>query len=341
MSILQDDIKETLSDSSILWSELKDSAVLITGATGTIGSALVRTLCAANEKYKLNVKILAQGRDEKKAKPLIEKHGAVFLKNDIRKPVVLSENVDYIFHCAAVTKSACMVSMPVDVMAVSVDGTRNILELAREKKSKSVVYLSSMEVYGQGINGEVRESESGHLDLTNPRSCYPKSKRFCEMLCNAYYAQYGVPVKSARLAQTFGAGSPKNDTRVFTQFAESAADRKDIILHTVGKSIGNYCYTSDAVRALFTLLLKGENGQAYNIANPKTYMTIRQMAELAAVEFGVNVKTQIPENIQQLGYAPVTGYKLNIDKITKLGWKPKYDLIQMYKRMLADWKCNS
>jgi nucleoside-diphosphate-sugar epimerase len=318
--------------------ELKNSTVLITGATGTIGSALAQALFAANEKDALNIKILAFGRDEQKAKMLIEKNGVAFYKHDICEPFVLAENVDYIFHCAAVTKSAEMVSNPVDVAATSVFGTRNVLEMARAKQVKSLVYLSSMEVYGQGIDGEVTEKDLGHLDLTNLRSCYPESKRFCETLCNAYYAQYGVPVKLARLAQTFGAGVPKDDTRVFAQFAKSVIAGNDIVLHTDGKSRGNYCCITDAVNALFILLLKGENGQAYNIANPAASMTVREMAELVAGKFGVEVQVEIPANPQKLGYAPNSGYILNIDKITQLGWKPKYGLAEMYEQLVSSWQ---
>ena len=315
--ILLKDTEETISDSNIPWSELENGAVLITGATGTIGSALVRTIVAANEKYNLNIKTYTP---------------------NIREPFSIDGNIDYIFHCAAITKSAEMVSNPVGVMAVSIDTTRNILELAKAKQTKSVVYLSSMEIYGQNINGEVSENDLGYLDLTNPRSSYPESKRFCETLCNAYHSQHGIPVKTARLAQTFGAGTSKDDTRIFAQFARSVIAKNDIILHTEGKSIGNYCYISDAVRALFTLLLKGENGQAYNIANPAASMTIRETAELVAGKFGLNVKIEIPPNSQKLGYAPDSGYRLNIEKITHLGWKPKYDLAQMYERLVSDWQ---
>ncbi|MCL2722124.1 MAG: NAD(P)-dependent oxidoreductase [Treponema sp.] len=334
-----DFFKEVISDSNIPWCELKNSAVLITGATGAVGLALVRTLFAANKMHNLGIKILAFGKSEKKVKSLIEKYGVVFHKHDVREPFTLNENVDYIFHCAAITKSSDMVNKPVDVMYTAVDGTRNMLELAKEKRIKSAVYLSSMEVYGQ-YEGEAAEKDLGRLDLTNARSCYPESKRFCEMLCNSYHVQYGIPVKTARLAQTFGAGTAKDDTRVYAQFAKSAAAAEDIILHTEGKSRGNYCDISDTVRALFTLLLKGENGQAYNIANPKASMTIREMAEFAAAEFGVKVRVEAPKNAQKLGYAPDSSYKLNIDKITNLGWNPKYGLIDMYRHMTADWLKN-
>ncbi|WMJ90196.1 NAD-dependent epimerase/dehydratase family protein [Anaerocolumna sp. MB42-C2] len=312
---------EHITGVPLLWQTLANSTVLITGSGGLIGSAIVRALTALNEKYNLNINIIAHTR---------KTHG------DICQPLQITEHADYIFHCAAITSSANMVSKPLEVIKTSIDGTRNVLELARIYGCKSVVNLSSMEVYGQ-IDGEITEDMLGFVDLSNPRSCYPESKRLGELLCNLYHYQFKVPVKIARLAQTFGAGTPKTDTRVFAQFAKSVQNKTDIILHTEGKSRGNYCYIADTVTALFTLLLKGENGQAYNVSNPETCMTIRDMAELLADKYGVNIIIDIPPDTVKLGYAPETGYKLDIDKISKLGWKPKYGLIDCYERMLSEW----
>jgi nucleoside-diphosphate-sugar epimerase len=306
---------------------LKNSTILVTGATGLIGSALVHFLENLNTEENLNINIIQFTR---------QNYG------DIRNSKSF-ENIkaaDFIFHCVSITKSAEMVDKPADVMSIALDGTKNILELAKVAKSKSVVYLSSMEVYGQ-IDGEVTEKDLGYLDLSNPRSSYPESKRACEMLCTSYYKQYGVPVKIARLAQTFGTGTPKTDTRVFAQFASSAMLGEDIVLHTEGKSVGNYCCISDAVSALFTLLLKGIDGEVYNIANPENTMTIREMAEIVAEKISdgkIKVVVNPPKDVKKLGYAAQTGCRLNIDKIRELGWLPKYTLEDMYKQMIDNWK---
>jgi nucleoside-diphosphate-sugar epimerase len=216
-----------------------------------------------------------------------------------------------------------------------------MLEMARERQCKGFVYLSSMEIYGRTALREVSESDLGYLDLSSPRSSYPESKRGCEMLCAAYAAQYGVPVKIARLAQTFGAGTPENDTRVYAQFARSALAGESIELHTEGNSRGNYCDIADAVRGLLAVLLKGKDGEAYNIANPAASATIREMAELVANEVcggKIGVVVNVPEDMEKRGYAPDAGYTLNADKLKALGWSPKYGLDRMYRRMLADWR---
>lgn len=341
--ILQEDITEIVSDAGVPWEQLRNSTILITGATGTIGSALVRALHAANQKHGLGVKILAFGRDTQKAKQLAEQYCSAFYAHDIRVPLTVNGAVDYIFHCASVTKSPAMVANPLNVIDTALKGTENVLKLAKIKSVKSVVYLSSMEVYGNTDSALqwVTENDLGYISLKSPRSCYPESKRMCECLCNCYFAQYGVPVKTARLAQTFGAGTSKNDTLVVAQFARNALSGENITLHTEGKSYGNYCYISDAVRGLFYLLLRGENSEAYNIANPAACMPIREMAELVANEVcggKISVVLNTPLDIKNRGYAPDVTRRLSVEKIKKLGWIPKYGLMEMYQRMLADWR---
>ncbi|MDR2572600.1 MAG: NAD-dependent epimerase/dehydratase family protein, partial [Oscillospiraceae bacterium] len=263
---LKTDLYDIVSDTNIPWDKLKDSVILITGATGLIGGMLIRALSEANKQRCLNLQIIACGRNREIGDKLTQVTDANFIYHDIRNSSLLTEitgSIDYIIHCAAITKSADMVARPVDVMTTEVNGTQSILRLAQEKGCRSVVYLSSMEVYGQGLSGNIDETNLGYIDLSNPRSCYPVSKRFCEMMCISYTVQHNIPVKIARLAQTFGAGTPQNDTRVFAQFARSSINGENIILHTDGKSRGNYCYTSDTVRGLLTILTKGENSATY------------------------------------------------------------------------------
>lgn len=343
--VFTEDIERIVSASGIPWHDVRDSVILITGATGLIGSTLLHVFSAAENRYGLNMQIYAHGRNEEKVRVLAQECTAEFVSGDIRKPLssdISVEKVDYIFHCAAITDSANMVAKPVDVITTSVDGTRSVLEFAVKKKSKSVVYLSSMEVYGQLNSEEVKEDDIGFLDISKPRSSYPESKRLCECMCIAYLEQYGVPVRIARLARTFGAGTPNNefDTRVAMQFARKAIAGEDIELHTQGNSLNNCCYTSDSVSGLLTVLLKGDKGEAYNIVNQAATVTIREMAEVVAKDVcdgRISVVTTVPSDIAKRGYAPDVGFRLSADKLENLGWKPKYNLADMYKRMIADW----
>ncbi|MGN1275731.1 MAG: NAD-dependent epimerase/dehydratase family protein, partial [Floccifex sp.] len=216
----------------------------------------------------------------------------------------------------------------------------NILELAKEKKSKSVVYVSSMEMYGafDYLNHDVTENDLGFINPLNLRSNYPESKRLCENMCIAYLSEYDVPVKIARLAQTFGAGILPGENRVFAQFAKSAIKGEDIVLHTKGLSEGNYCYTRDCITGLFTILLKGKNGEAYNVSNPESHTTIADMAKMVAEKIAsseIKVVFDIPKE-NTFGYASDTKMKLNSDKLQSLGWKPEVSLEESYRRMIED-----
>lgn len=338
--ILQEDI-ESIVSSEIPWLDMKNSSVLITGASGLVGSLIVKSLSAASKRYELNLKIYVVVRNFELAKLVLKDCIVEYIIQDIRDSLNCDKDVDYIIHCAAITKSKEMIAAPVENIQISLYGTDNILKLAKEKRTRSIVYLSSMEVYGfTNPNLEsVTEKELGYIDLYNSRSCYPESKRLCENMCYCYFSEYKVPVKVARLAQTFGAGTNINDTRVFGQFARSVISKKDIVLHTDGKSTGNYCYTADTVKGILLVLLKGNNGEAYNIANEDACMTVKQMAELVASKVAngkISVIYEKKDEQSSYGYAPPVKVKLNTDKIRRLGWEPSIGLIDMYKRMIED-----
>jgi len=341
--ILREDLEHIDKDSAIPWEKLKNSTVLITGATGLIGSALVRGISYASGRRDLNVRILAFGRNATRAESLSQYYGAEFFTQDIRETVKVEGEIDYIFHCAAVTKSSEMVSNPAEVIETSLNGTMNVLNLAREKSARSLVYMSSMEVYGAADSslGLVTEEQLSNIDLKSARSCYPESKRMCECMCACWLSQYGVPSKIARLSHIFGAGSPKDDPRVFAEFARSVMACENIVLRTEGDTRGNYCYSADAVRALLIIALKGENGEAYNVVNPKESVAIRQMAGIVAdriCEGRVLVILDKPTDGKKQGYAPSVNTKLSAEKLERLGWRPQYGLEDMYRRMIYDWR---
>ncbi|RHC07671.1 NAD-dependent epimerase/dehydratase family protein [Blautia obeum] len=325
------------------YEQLKDTTVLVTGATGLIGVSIVRALIAIG-----NIHVIALVRNIEKANKLYNRYeldNIDFVVSDITAPVNIRKKIDWIFHCAAVTTSKLMIEKPVETLLTAIEGTRNILEVARKSGCKSMVYISSMEMYGafKDSDTDITEDKIGYIDPLKVRSNYPESKRLCENLCVAYMKEYGVKVKIARLAQTFGAGILPSENRVFAQFAKSAIEGKDIVLHTKGLSEGNYCYTRDCVLGLFTILLKGENGEAYNVSNPKSHTTIGKMAHLVAnrIAYGkIKVVYDIPKS-NVFGYASDTKMKLNSDKLQALGWKPEIDLENSYKRMIEQMKINA
>lgn len=333
--ILKDDLKY-IKEYDLPYELLKGKTVLVTGATGLIGVSLVRSLL-----YMGDIKVLAFVRNENKAKSIYEQNSNLeIVIGDIINPIDIIETVDYIFHCASVTTSNIMVEQPVETLMTSIEGTKHILNLAKEKRCKSVVYVSSMEVYGafDNLDHEVTEDDLGYIDPLKVRSNYPEAKRLCENMCVAYLKEYGVPVKIARLAQTFGAGILPNENRVFAQFAKSVIHGENIILHTKGLSEGNYCYTRDCMTGLLTILLKGKDGEAYNVSNPNSHTTIVDMAKMVAHKIAkgnIEVLFDIPET-NTFGYAADTKMKLSSNKLQKLGWNPEIGLEEAYKRMIED-----
>jgi len=331
--------------------KLSEGTYFITGITGYIGFQVVQELINSYEYRNSQIKIIGLVRDCKKAEKLYKNYDCRNLKiiqSDIIQSVQLEQimfecsehPIDYIIHCAATTKSNTMITNPVETADGIVLGTKNILELAHKFNIKSMVYLSSMEVYGNiPDNGEtVTEDKIGYIDILLSRSCYPLGKRMAENYCYCYYKEYGVPVKIARLAQTFGTGILPGESRIFAQFANSVRTGSDIVLHTAGDSMGNYCDCLDVVYALFTLLQKGEEGEAYNVVNEENTMKIREMAELVAnklTDGKIKVIYDIPEE-NGYGYAYDTGLRLSSTKLRKLGWNPTTDLEGMYRNMI-EW----
>lgn len=328
--IFEEDIKSIIKDFDM--SVFDGKTVLVTGATGLIGKLCVKSLL--NSGY--NTQIIALVRDGEKAKNLFgESKRLSFIIQDINQRISTSRKVDYIIHAASTTSSRDFVEKPVETIYTAFNGTRNVLEFAKNKRIEGMVYLSSLEVYGVNDFEDITENSYGYIDILNPRSSYSESKKMVETMCISYGSEYGVPVRIARLAQTFGAGVSKSDNRVFAQFAKAVINKENIVLHTKGKTKRNYCYTTDSVRAIFTILAKGENNNAYNVANESTYCSIAEMAHLLENE-DTKVVYQI-DNVNR-GYNPTVKIKLNVNKLNSLGWEAKIGMKEMFERLIEDMK---
>ena len=227
---------EYIANSDLEWSKYKNKTIFVTGATGLIGSLLVKAFAYYNCLHQGNIKIIGLIRNEEKAKRIYGKwynnYGIHLMIGDIEQIPVIAGDVDYIFHTVSITASKMMVQHPVLTIQTSYMGTKNVLDLAVDKKIEGMVYVSSMEVYGIPDEKKeyITEKDLGYIELENVRSSYSEGKRICECLCNAYAAEFGLPVKSARLAQTFGAGVLQEDNRVYAQFARSAMKKENLVL---------------------------------------------------------------------------------------------------------------
>ena len=326
------------------FSALKNASVFITGSTGLLGSQLVLFFDYLNQTQNYGIKILALVRSKEKAERVFtEAFGRVdCVCGDVLSLPELAEPVDYVIHGASVTSSKAFVEQCVETIDIAVNGTMNMLRFAQKKNVRSFVYLSSMEAFGvTDCKGEVREADLGYIDLMSPRSSYMESKRMCENLCVCFASEYNVPVKMIRLTQTLGAGIDYNDSRVAAYFARCVLEKTDIVLRTKGATKRPILYSADAISAILTVLLCGQNAQVYTAANPETFVTICETAEMIARKIAAGaIKVTFDIKEVPAEYAPNLNLNLNlnVDKLCSLGWKPSVDLQTAYERMIEGMK---
>jgi dTDP-glucose 4,6-dehydratase len=338
--ILQEDLEYLANNFD--FSAMYNSSVLVTGATGLIGSQLIKLFLLLNRTKNAGITIYAFIRDDKKAQEVFngiyEKIN--FVIGDITIPPPIEENIDYIIHGASITASKTFIEKPVETIDTAYLGTRTMLEFAKAKKVKGFVYLSSLEVFGITDSEEASENDYGYIDILNPRSSYSESKRMCECLCVCYAVEYDVPVKIARLVQVLGAGVDYNDTRVAAQFARSVIENKNIVLKTEGKTRRPCIYTRDAVAGICTVLLKGNSGEAYSVANTDTTATIYETAKMIVekitgdtikVIFDIDVPAEYAPNLN-------LNLNLNLNRIKSLGWRAEIGLEEAYRRMIESMR---
>lgn len=344
-SYWEEDI-EILVSRKELFQPFAGKNILITGTAGLIGKMLVSILCAYENENKTGLKVFAQVRDLNKAKSEFGEPTAClkYVVGNVNEPLTIGAHIHYIVHTASITSSRMFVEKPVETITTLIDGTKNVLELAKGNHGARVGYLSSLEVYGvPDMVGKVAEDYAGYIDFTAIRSSYSEGKRMAECLCNSYASEYDVPVVTTRLTQTFGPGVKYNDGRVFAQFARSVIEETNIVLNTAGRTLRNYCYIRDAVAGILTVLGKGILGEAYNIANKNTGITIADMAKMVCDDPRLgNGKIELvfnhPEAISQFGYNPEMQIELDTSKIESLGWHSEVDLPEMFERLIHDMR---
>lgn len=335
--ILREDVDQIISD-SISWEKLKDSVVLITGASGMIGSYMLYVLTRLNDLYKYNIKIICMVRHvEKLTEEVRAREDVSVLQGDVTEPIRIDENVTYVIHAASPASPLIMQNKPVETIAANTIGTFNTLMLAKEKNSKGYLFISSREIYGQPEEGQkfFFEDTYGFVDQLNPRSCYSEGKKAAETMCVSFRDEYGLNTKIARLAHTYGPGMSIHDGRVQADFLRNVYHNEDIVLKSEGTAIRTYTYISDAVTALYRILLDSEDF-VYNIGNEDAKVSIRELAEIMITiypERGLKLVFDIPDGGTK-GTAPYTLGILSSKKLREIGWKPRYSVEEGFKRTL-------
>ena len=331
---------DIILNNPIDWEKYRDKTVLVTGATGRLGMYIVEAISKANIDWNLNITLLALARSAEKLQRIFGEslqlpyiHPIV---QDITQPISWQGDVHYIFHTAGLASPQDFTTNPVGTLWGHVQGTRNVLELAREKHSQKVFYVSTVEIYGEWKKDEeICENDMGPMKCDNARACYPEAKRLCETMLAAYEMQYGIPYMVVRLCHTFGPGIVLDDGRAFSEFLQDVVEGKDIVLQSDGSAMRTYTYVADAVGAMLLAFTKGKE-HSYNIANLDNLISIRDLAELIAdldPKKKVRVRYAV-EKEQMLQYLPFKLAIMNVDKIKKLGWEPQVGTKEAFRYTL-------
>lgn len=325
---LQIAIKDTLGIS-----ELSGKSMLITGASGLIGSYIVDMLCFWNslqkcDTYKINIYACSRRLENltRRFAGCREQKFLHFCEMDVSKDVYFEYPVDFIIHAASNAYPAAFNDDPVGTILANVVGTYKLLLCAHEKNVQKVLLISSGEIYGEGVENMVAftENYSGYVDPINPRSCYPSSKRTAETLCVAFQKQFGVQTVVARPCHIYGPNTTLVDNRATVQFFNKALENEDIVMKSTGKQLRSYCYIADCASALLSILINGISGQAYNIANPTSRLTIAEFADVIAKLSGVSVLYNGLDTLLQGEKSPISKAVLSSEKLEALGWRGRF-----------------
>lgn len=324
---------EKIASSAVSWEKLRNKTVLITGATGFIGSYLICALLKKNEDSDLGVRVIALVRNEQRARSLFEDYkgdALSFMVQDVCQALPTDKKADFIIHCASNAAPREYSLYPVETMKTNFIGTLNLLDYAKSVDAEGFLYVSTIEVYGttRGID-KISENDYGTIDALKVRSCYPISKKSCETLVTSYADEYGLPVKIGRLSYIFGPGMREGDSKIVAVFPKCIADGENIVMKSKGEQLRSYTYISDAITALFTILVDGEKGEGYNIASKKCITTIAGIAETlvdAYPEKGLKVIFDLPSEQEAKGFSLIENAVLDSGKLEGLGWQPETGL---------------
>lgn len=321
---------------------LQGKKVLVTGATGLICSTIVDLLLYANEKRGLDITIYAAARSRQRILdrfPGKESSGLMPVTYDATKPVSFSFGVDYIIHGASNASPEKYVNEPVDTLLANFLGVNELLNYGKACNLTKFVYISSSEVYGKLSQMDpLSEDVYGAVDFLSPRSSYPMGKRAAETLCISYANQYSMDVSIVRPGHIYGPTALASDQRVSSAFAYQAVAGKDLVMKSAGSQIRSYCHCLDCASAILTVLLKGQNKEAYNISNPHSIITIRQMAQRIADYAGVLLILELPSDAECATFNPMDNSSLSSVKLESLGWKGLLDADTGFRHTVAALK---
>jgi UDP-glucuronate decarboxylase len=343
--IIQADL-ERIIQSTVPWEMLSGSTVLITGANGFLPAYMVETLLYLNSVRNAGIQVLALVRNRQKAERrflhFAGREDLQFVVQDVRDPYQGPRNVDYIVHAASQASPTFLGADPVGTFEANVFGTRHMLKLAKDSKSKALLFFSSGEVYGSidAASIPTREDYYGSLDPLNVRCSYGEAKRAGESLCTCWHKQFGVPVRIVRPFHTYGPGMMLDDGRVFADLVADVVARRNLVLKSDGLATRAFCYLADATIAFFKIMLQGQDGQAYNVGSEQE-CSIRHLAEVLSGLFperNLQVEFQRRDPAGTYLVSTISRSCPDIAKLRELGWEPETSLKEGFARTIRSFE---
>ena len=327
------------------WNKLKNKRIFISGAYGMLSSYIVFFLMYLNIYHNYNVHVIAQGRNFDKAynrfSEFWENEYFEFTSLNICEKIDYPHKIDYFIHSAGVANPKLYAINPVEVIEPNALGTYYLLDFARNKGCDKFLLFSTGDIYGKVDDpANIKEDSLGKLDSLDIHSCYGESKRLAETLCAAFSREYHVPITITRIGHTYGPTMDiQNDPRSFSSFMRCAVEENDIVMYSDGMAKRPFCYLADAVYGYMLMLLRGEDGEAYNISNSNSFISIAELAQIIADISGNRIKIvkkqrtdSFVENVLN------TCNRLAEDKLLALGWNCEYDVYQGMMRTYLFFK---
>ena len=277
--IFLEDIEIILANIHDISESFRNSRVLIVGGKGFLGTYFVNVLKHLNDSLGNSIDIividnLVTAKDKKE----FNDSKIQFIEQDISKGCSINGNLDYIIHSASIASPPIYRKFPIKTVDVNYQGTRNLLDLAKEKKIKGMLFLSSSEIYGDPTIIPTPESYWGNVSNTGPRACYDESKRLAETITMLYQQQYDIPVKIARPFNVYGPFLNLDDGRIIPDFMKNSINNMEIVIHSDGTPTRSFCYVTDAITGFFKILILGKSGSIFNVGTDEE-VSVLQLAK--------------------------------------------------------------
>ncbi|MBN9680408.1 NAD-dependent epimerase/dehydratase family protein [Campylobacter coli] len=306
--------------------KMTNKKILITGANGYIGSILTLIL-----HYNAKLYCLVRDKDKmiKRFQEICGDIDKISIYEDLHK---IKDKIDVVIHCAAPTQSDFFVENPIDTVDIIYTNTKNILDFSQKNNVEKVIFLSTMEIYGDVIGDNIVEDDIGKFSITNIRNSYPLAKQISEFMVHSYSKKYSLSASIARLTQTIGPTAQINDNRVYMDFIRSALKKSKITLFTKGETTREYIDVFDVAMAIIFIACEKKMFQIYNISNPNIFISIHDLAKTISNKLNAELAFDLQRDTSR--YLPSFIRKLNSDKIYQLGWKPLFSLNQSLDDMI-------